>query len=101
MGNYKTLLLSVTEKAHLFFRNFSRIPTVADGSNSRWVTELYEKESSATPQRLVFGRFDVEELVALFTPGTFVDAYLSLDSYDYQQNAGIRLMAKKLIVHSN
>ncbi|PSR89674.1 hypothetical protein CEY00_Acc29880 [Actinidia chinensis var. chinensis] len=70
-----------------------QIPTVADGSNSRWVTELYEKESSATPQRLVFGRFDVEELVALFTPGTFVDAYLSLDSYDYQQNAGIRLMA--------
>ncbi|PSS07935.1 hypothetical protein CEY00_Acc18292 [Actinidia chinensis var. chinensis] len=75
-----------------------QIPTVADGSNFRWVTELYEKESSATQRRLVL---DVEELVALFTPGTFVDAYLSLDPYDYQQNAGIRLVAKKLILHSN
>ncbi|GFZ03564.1 polynucleotidyl transferase, ribonuclease H-like superfamily protein [Actinidia rufa] len=78
-----------------------QIPTVADESNFRWVTELYEQESSATPRRLVFSKFDVEELVALFTPGTFVDAYLSLDPYDYQQNAGIRLVAKKLILHSN
>lgn len=78
-----------------------QIPTVAAGNVARWVTEIYEKESSATPQRLVFSRFDVEELDTLLTPGTFVDAYLSLDPYDYQQNAGIRLVAKKLIVHSD
>ncbi|CAL5444925.1 hypothetical protein CsSME_00053664 [Camellia sinensis var. sinensis] len=76
------------------------IPTVADGNIVRWVTEIYEKESSTTPQRLVFSRFDVAELNALFTPGTSVDAYFSLDAYDYQQNAGIRLVAKKLILHS-
>lgn len=87
--------------AHLFPCTSFRIPTVAAGNVARWVTEIYEKESSATPQRLVFSRFDVEELDTLLTPGTFVDAYLSLDPYDYQQNAGIRLVAKKLIVHSN
>ncbi|XP_058228362.1 protein NEN1-like [Rhododendron vialii] len=78
-----------------------QIPTVAAGNVARWVTEIYEKESSTTPQRLVFSRFDVEELDTLLTPGTFVDVYLSLDPYDYQQNAGIRLVAKKLIVHTN
>lgn len=78
-----------------------QIPTVADGSVSRWLTEIYQKELSATPQRLVFSRFDVAELDALLTPGTFVDTYFSLDPYDYQQSAGIRLVAKKLIIHSN
>ncbi|KAF7124213.1 hypothetical protein RHSIM_Rhsim12G0154200 [Rhododendron simsii] len=77
------------------------IPTIADGGVSRWLTDIYEKEGSATPQRLVFSRYDVAELDALFTPGIFVDACFSLDTYDYQQSAGIRLVAKKLIIHSN
>ncbi|KAI3454700.1 hypothetical protein Pfo_011363 [Paulownia fortunei] len=92
----------VTRKASFF--NFPTIrlhlPTVADGENSRWATEIYQKDSVAT-QRLVFSRFDVIELDSLFTPGNIVDAYFSLDAYDYQQNAGIRLVAKKLIVHSS
>ncbi|CAK9138141.1 unnamed protein product [Ilex paraguariensis] len=75
------------------------LPTVADGSMLRWVTDIYERDS--TTQRLVFSRFDVVELDALFAPGNLVDAYISMDPYDYQQNAGIRLVAKKLIVHSN
>jgi len=50
-------------------------------------------------QRLLFSRFDAEELGSLFMPGTFVDAFFSLDPYDYQQNAGIKLVAKKLIIH--
>lgn len=75
------------------------LPTVIDGNNSRWITEIYQKESSTT-QKLVFSKFDVTELESLITPGTFVDAYFSVDSYDIQQNAGIRLVAEKLIVHS-
>lgn len=66
----------------------------------RWATEIYHKESSAT-QRLVFSRFDIAELESVFTPGDFVDAFFSVDTYDYQQNAGIRLVAKKLIIHPN
>ncbi|CAL5327097.1 unnamed protein product [Camellia sinensis] len=77
------------------------IPTVTDGSVTRWVTEIHEREFSTSPKKLVFSRFDIAELDALFTPGTYVDAYFSLDPYDYQQNAGIRLVAKKLIIHSN
>ncbi|KAL3640551.1 hypothetical protein CASFOL_015519 [Castilleja foliolosa] len=74
------------------------LPTVTDGEITRWATEIYQKDSSAT-QRLVFSRFDVIELENLFAPGNIVDACFSLDVYDYQQNAGIRLVAKKLTVH--
>lgn len=77
-----------------------RLPTVAEGENARWTTEIYQKENSAT-HKLVFSRYDVAELNSLFTPGNVVDAYFSLVPYDYQQNAGIRLVAKKLILHSN
>ncbi|KAK4437038.1 protein NEN1 [Sesamum alatum] len=76
------------------------LPTVADGEITRWATEIYQKDSSAT-QRLVFSRCDIVELDSLFTPGNLVDAYFSLDAYDYQQSAGIRLVAKKLVVHSS
>ncbi|PHU30225.1 Protein NEN3 [Capsicum chinense] len=76
------------------------LPTVVDGNISRWVTEIYQKESSST-QKLMFSRFDVAELDPLISPGTVLDAYYSLDSYDYQQIAGIRLVAKKLIVYSS
>lgn len=62
---------------------------------------MYQKESSGAVQRLVFSKFDAEELDTMFTSGTFVDAFFSLDAYDYLQNAGIRLVAKKLIIHSN
>ncbi|XP_059641831.1 protein NEN1 isoform X1 [Cornus florida] len=77
------------------------LPTVADGDVTRWITEIYQKESSTSAQKLVFSRFDVAELDALIAPGALVDAYFSIDTYDYQQNAGIRLVAKKLVVHSS
>ncbi|KAM7483341.1 hypothetical protein LguiB_007924 [Lonicera macranthoides] len=76
------------------------IRTAADGDTARWTTEIYKKESG-NMQKLVFGRNEVEELDALLSPGTLVDAYFSLDPYDYQQSAGIRLVAQKLIVCSN
>lgn len=71
------------------------------GDTAVYATEMYQKESSGSVQRLVFSQFDAEELGTLFTPGTLVDAFFSLDPYDYRQNAGIRLVAKKLIIHSN
>jgi hypothetical protein len=77
------------------------IPTSITGGSARYATEICQKESSGSEQRLVFSKFDAAELEPLFTPGTFLDAFFSLDPYDYQQNAGIRLVAKKLIIHSN
>ncbi|GAV71533.1 RNase_T domain-containing protein [Cephalotus follicularis] len=76
------------------------IPTAVNGDIAQYATEIYQKEASGTAQKLVFSKFDAAELDALFKPGISVDAFLSLDSYDYQQSAGIRLVAKKLIIHS-
>ncbi|GKC52058.1 hypothetical protein Tco_1074803, partial [Tanacetum coccineum] len=79
-----------------------RIPTVTEDS-SRWMTEIYHKESSLSSsiQPLVSSRYNVAELDSLFRPGSLVYANFSLDPYNYQQNAGIRLVAKKLIVYNN
>ncbi|KAL7223035.1 hypothetical protein ACSBR1_024677 [Camellia fascicularis] len=68
------------------------IPTVTNGSVTRWVIEIHEKEFSTSPQKPVFSGFDIAELDALFTPRTCVDAYFSLDPYDYQQNADCFLL---------
>lgn len=75
------------------------IPYTESGENP-YETEMCQKDPGSE-QKLVFSKYDPEELVPLFTPGTFVDAFFSIDPYDYKQNAGIRLVAKKLIIHSN
>ena len=75
------------------------IPTVTNGDIAIYATEIYQKDPSGTTQRLIFSRFDAAELDTLFVPGTLVDTYFALDPYDYQQNAGIKLVAKKLIIH--
>ncbi|KAK7330339.1 hypothetical protein VNO77_24529 [Canavalia gladiata] len=75
------------------------IPTAVVGEVAIYATEIYQRESSGTVQQLLFSKFDAAELGSLFMPGTFVDAFFSLDPYDYQQNAGIKLVAKKLIIH--
>ncbi|KAG4942931.1 hypothetical protein JHK85_047577 [Glycine max] len=67
------------------------IPTAVVADVDIYATEIYQRESSGTVQRLLFSKFDAAELGSLFMPGTFVDAFLSLDPYDYQQNAGIKL----------
>lgn len=92
----------VTRKGGFFNHPTARlhIPTVVFGNVARYATEMYQKEASGTIQKLVFVKFDAAELDSLLKPGTFVDAFLSLDPYDYQQSAGIRLVAKKLIIHS-
>ncbi|XP_076925605.1 protein NEN1-like [Bidens hawaiensis] len=78
------------------------LPTMAE-DNTRWITEIYYMNSSSVPcsEQLVSNRYaDVVQVNSLFRPGYLVDAYFSLELYNYQQNVGIRLVAKKLIIHS-
>lgn len=77
------------------------IPTVATGDVAKYGTELFQKDAvSGAEQKLVFSKFDAAELESLFIAGTFIDAFFTLDPYDYQQSAGIRLVAEKLVIHS-
>jgi DNA polymerase III epsilon subunit-like protein len=76
------------------------IPTVANGDHAIYSTEMYQRESSGNIQKLVFTKVDASELDTLFVPGNMLDAFFDLDVYDYQQNAGIRLVAKRLVLHS-
>ncbi|XP_060196612.1 protein NEN1-like isoform X2 [Lycium barbarum] len=57
------------------------------------------QNGSFTNQRVESSNFDSAELERLIIPGNFVDAYLSLDTFDYMEKAGIRLVADKLIIH--
>ncbi|KAH9697106.1 protein NEN2 [Citrus sinensis] len=79
----------VTRKGGFFNHPTARlhIPTVVFGNVARYATEMYQKEASGTIQKLVFVKFDAAELDSLLKPGTFVDAFLSLDPYDYQQSS--------------
>ena len=86
---------------NLIFLDYYSIPTAVCGEIAIYATEIYQKENSGSVRRLEFSKLDASELDTLFTPGIFVDAFFSLDPYDYQQNAGIRLVAKKLIIHSD
>ncbi|KAJ8753286.1 hypothetical protein K2173_019685 [Erythroxylum novogranatense] len=75
-----------------------QIPTTGNGDGAQYVTEMYQKETSGSLQKLVFSNFYSAELENCLKPGTLVDAFLSLDPYDYYQNSGIRLVAKKLVI---
>ncbi|PKH63925.1 hypothetical protein CRG98_050214 [Punica granatum] len=91
------------------FRKDGCFPTVrlhipfvdVDGPDGpRFETEIYRKKSYGAVEELKFSK--VDELIALINEGTFVDAYFSLNHYDYlQKAAGIRLVAKKLFIHPN
>ncbi|GAB4845428.1 hypothetical protein Ancab_038835 [Ancistrocladus abbreviatus] len=75
------------------------IPTLVTGDTAKYATEIYHKEAATgTEKKLLFSRCDPADLDGLFTVGTFIDAFFSLDSYDYQPNAGIRLVAEKLVI---
>lgn len=76
------------------------IPTIANGDAAIFSTEIYKTESSGDNRKLVFSRLDTAVLEQLFIPGSIIDAYFSVDMYDFQQNTGIRLVAKRLTVHS-
>ncbi|MBA0834798.1 hypothetical protein Goarm_007123, partial [Gossypium armourianum] len=49
-----------------------------------YAAEIHQKDSSGTMQKLIFSKFDVAELGNLTKGGIFVDAFFSLDTYDYQ-----------------
>ncbi|CAN6324019.1 unnamed protein product [Urochloa humidicola] len=76
------------------------IPTIVSGDSAIYSTDICQKELSGNIQKLVFSNVDATELHSLFVRGNQVDAFFSLEIYDYQQNAGIRLVAKRLVVHS-
>lgn len=76
------------------------IPTV-NADVPRYETEIYRKESSGSSEKLVFSQCNIEEIKPLLSTGTSLDACFSLDHYDFQQNSGIRLVAKKLFIYSN
>lgn len=76
------------------------IPTTVSGDASIYLTDIYMKEPSGNTQKLAFSKVDATELDSLFVQGNKLDAFFSLEIYDYQQNAGIRLVAKRLVVHS-
>ncbi|KAL5725867.1 hypothetical protein ACHQM5_008959 [Ranunculus cassubicifolius] len=104
-GSSSTWRPVVTRKNDFFNSSTIRLnlPTVSNGStgsNSVYSTEIYQKDGSGSSQKLVFNRFDATQLDSLFVPGALVDTFFSLNVYDFQQFAGIRLVAKKLVINS-
>lgn len=77
------------------------IPTIANSDAATYSTDICKKEPSGNIQKLAFSNVATTELDSLFVKGSMVDAFFSLELYDYQQNAGIRLVAKRLVVHVN
>ncbi|VVA95254.1 unnamed protein product [Arabis nemorensis] len=78
-----------------------QISSESNGDDARCGTQVYQKEESLeTIQKLDFSTDDFENLESALLPGTLVDAFFSLEPYDYQQMAGIRLAARKLVIHS-
>ena len=77
------------------------IPTIANSDATAYSTDICKKEPSGSIEELDFSNVATTELDSLFVKGCKVDAFFSPELYDYQQNAGIRLVAKRLVVHSN
>ncbi|KAK9177468.1 hypothetical protein WN944_029490 [Citrus x changshan-huyou] len=77
----------VTRKGGFFNHPAARLRICAEvfGNAARYATEIYRKDASGNIQKLMFDKFDAAELKSSLKPGTFVDAFLSLDPYDYQQ----------------
>ncbi|XVF54339.1 hypothetical protein PTKIN_Ptkin05aG0173400 [Pterospermum kingtungense] len=73
---------------------------IINGDNiAQYGAEIHQKDFAGNEQKLEFSKFDVAELGSLLRKGTYVDAFLSLDTYDYNQHAGILLVAKKLVIN--
>lgn len=78
-----------------------RIPSVRTGNVTRYETQVWQRQASTgAEQELKLGEFDDEALERLFTQGDSIDAFIVVDTYAYEQNAGIRLVAEKLLLHS-
>ncbi|MBA0740979.1 hypothetical protein Gogos_014158 [Gossypium gossypioides] len=99
---------SSSQWRHVVIRNYSyinnptvrlHIPTIVNGDTAQYGTEIHRKDHSGNVQQYIFDKFDVTELSNLLRTRISVDAFFSLDTYDYQQSAGIHLVAKKLVIH--
>ncbi|KAG7587014.1 Exonuclease RNase T/DNA polymerase III [Arabidopsis thaliana x Arabidopsis arenosa] len=77
-----------------------QISSESNGDDVRCGTQVYQKEEPlGTNQKLDFSSDNFEKLESALLPGTLVDAFFALEPYDYQQKAGIRLAARKLVIH--
>ncbi|CAA7043249.1 unnamed protein product [Microthlaspi erraticum] len=77
-----------------------QISSESDGDDAKCGTKVYHREElSETIQKLDFSIHDFEKLESALLPRTLVDAFFSLEPYDYQNMAGIRLAARKLVIH--
>ncbi|MBA0589126.1 hypothetical protein Gorai_017891, partial [Gossypium raimondii] len=94
---------SSSEWRHVVIRNYSyintptvrlHIPTIVNGDTAQYGTEIHRKDHFGNVQQYIFDKFDVTELSNLLRTRISVDAFFSLDTYDYQQSAGIHLLAK-------
>ncbi|CAD6204404.1 unnamed protein product [Miscanthus lutarioriparius] len=74
------------------------IATIVGGNTAMYSTQIYQKECNGVIPKLASRKVDAAELESMLQ-GNKVDAFFSLEIYDYQQNAGIRLVAKRLDVH--
>lgn len=93
---YITLILQQVFTFFFFCANCCSIPTVDAATYS---TDICKKERNGTTQKLVFRKVDAAELDSLLR-WSKVDAFFSLEVYDYLQSAGIRLVANRLVVNS-
>ncbi|KAK4750441.1 hypothetical protein SAY87_003923 [Trapa incisa] len=64
----------------------------------RYETEIYKKQPWGDVEKLRLSQCNAEELDGLIRVGAFVDVYFSLESYDYNQIAGIRAVLNKLVL---
>ncbi|BAH94871.1 Os10g0407400 [Oryza sativa Japonica Group] len=78
---------------------FLVIPIIGSGDDATYAIEIYLKEASGNIRKKDFSKADVAELEFMFFRGDMVDAFFSVELYNYKNNAGIRLVAKKLVVH--
>jgi len=75
------------------------IPTSVNRDITTCLVEIYQKESSGNAKKLDLSKSNVDMLKSLFVPGNVLDAYFCVEVYDYQQYSGIRLVAKRLVIH--
>lgn len=76
-----------------------KIPTFGSGHTATCRTHVYLKECDGVVPRLVSERVDPSELASMLQGNKVVDAFVSVETFDHNQSAGIRLVANRLDVH--
>lgn len=74
------------------------IATAVSGETTTYSTKLYERDSNGTTARFAAETVDNNELDKLLVSGRLVDAEYNFEIYDFQQKAGICLVARTLTV---